>query len=122
MDCLVHQESRKVRTRGLLGEQELVELAITEQQRLEVEAEARLCVDWLPSPLGAPVRDQAQLRKSRDRSPVWCFWRMTISSWLGAPLYRRGTFVSRLSRTFRKFPATLGLYSEPCSLSFPGKC
>lgn len=70
MDCLVHQESRKVRTRGLLGEQELVELAITERQRLEAEAEARLCVDWLPSPLGAPVRDQAQLRKSRDRSPV----------------------------------------------------
>ena len=92
-----------MRTKGLLGEQELVELAIMEQQRLEAEAEARLCVDRLPTPLGALVRDQAQLRKSRDRSPVWCFWRMTINSWLGAPLYRRGTFVSRLSRSSENF-------------------
>ena len=83
------------------AQKEPVEITITDQQRLE--AEARLCVGCRPRWVFTPVRDQAQSRKSTDRSPVLCFWRMTSSSWLRAPLHRRGRFVSRLSRTFRKF-------------------
>ena len=56
MDCLVHQEGCKVKPNvdlAIRPEQELVQLAITKQQRLEAEVEARDCVDWLPSLLGS---------------------------------------------------------------------
>src|SRR5262249_62272245 len=50
-------------------------------------------------------------RKSSDRSPVRGFWRIMSSSWQGAPLYLRGAFVSRLSRT--SSPSTIARLRGP---------
>jgi hypothetical protein len=102
-----------------IAQKEPIELAITDQQRLE--AEVRLCVDWLPSPWGLCNRTgSGPVKKIEEPLAGLVFWRMTSSSWLRAPLYRRGTFVSRLSRTFRKFPATLGLHSDLVHYLFAG--
>jgi hypothetical protein len=119
MDCLVHQEGCKVKPNvdlAIRPEQELVQLAITKQQSLEAEVEARDCVDWLPSLLGSLY--PYGIRPSQEnRGPLADLMFLADDEQLLA----RGAVVSirhvlsRLSRMFRKFPATSGLHSESCS-------
>ncbi len=59
----------------------------------------------------APVRDQAPFQKIERPLVGLMVCRMTRSSWLGAALNRRGTFVSWLSRTSR--PSTIARRSGP---------
>ena len=99
MGCLVHQEAAK-----------------WEQQRLEAEVGVRHCVDWLPSLLGSLY--PYGIRPSQEnRGPLADLMFLADDEQLlarGAVVSMRHV-LSRLSRMFRKFPATSGLHSESCS-------
>jgi hypothetical protein len=99
-------------------EQELVELAITEQQRLEAEVGARHCVDWLPSLLGS-LHPYGIGPGQENRGPLADLMFLADDEQLSA----RGAVASmrhgRLSRTLKRFAATSGLRSESC-LRFTG--
>jgi len=59
----------------------------------------------------AAMRDNPQRKRSRERSPVWWFSRMTSSSWLGAPLNRGFSLENRESTASR--PSTMASRNGP---------